>query len=75
GGASEPTAKVAKQARELGFKGGFIIMDQAKLDEMKRVTGSYDMLEGSIGVMPLVESDQPAVPEFVKNYRAKFNED
>lgn len=32
-------------------------------------------LEGSIGVMPLVESDQPAVPEFVKNYRAKFNED
>ncbi|NNU84576.1 ethanolamine utilization protein EutJ [Geobacillus sp. BMUD] len=75
GGASEPTAKVAKQARELGFKGGFIIMDQAKLDEMKRVTGSYDMLEGSIGVMPLIESDEPAVPEFVKNYRAKFNED
>ncbi|MGZ0085671.1 ABC transporter substrate-binding protein [Caldibacillus thermoamylovorans] len=75
GGASEPTAKVAKQARELGFKGGFIIMDQAKLDEMKRVTGSYDLLEGSIGVMPLIESDEPAVPEFVKNYRAKFNED
>ncbi|QNU25033.1 ABC transporter substrate-binding protein [Geobacillus zalihae] len=75
GGPSEPTAKVAKQARELGFKGGFIVMDQAKLDEMKRVVGSYEMLEGAIGVMPLVESDQPAVPEFVKNYRAKFNED
>jgi branched-chain amino acid transport system substrate-binding protein len=73
GGASEPTAKVAKQARELGFKGGFIIMDQAKLDEMKAVTGSYDVLEGSIGVLPLVNSDSPAIPEFVKNYRAKYN--
>jgi branched-chain amino acid transport system substrate-binding protein len=75
GGPSEPTAKVAKQARELGFKGGFIVMDQAKLDEMKRVTGSYEMLEGAIGVMPLVESDSPGIPTFVKNYRTKFNED
>jgi branched-chain amino acid transport system substrate-binding protein len=75
GGASEPTAKVAKQARELGFKGGFIIMDQAKLDEMKKVTGSYDVLEGSIGVMSLIHSDAPAVPKFVENYRAKYNED
>ncbi len=75
GGASEPTAKVAKQARELGFKGGFVIMDQAKLDEMKKVTGTYDVLNGSIGVMPLVDSDAPAVPEFVKKYREKYKED
>lgn len=75
GGPSEPTAKVAKQARELGFKGGFVIMDQAKLDEMKKVTGSYDLLNGSIGVMPLVDSDFPAIPQFVKNYKAKYKED
>jgi branched-chain amino acid transport system substrate-binding protein len=75
GGASEPTAKVAKQARELGFKGGFIVMDQAKFDEMKKVTGSYDLLNGSIGVLPLVDSDSPAIPDFVKNYKAKYNED
>ncbi|MDZ5472668.1 ABC transporter substrate-binding protein [Bacillus sp. 31A1R] len=75
GGASEPTAKVAKQARELGFKGGFIVMDQAKFDEMKRVTGSYELLNGSIGVMPLVNSDSPAIPDFVKNYNAKYKED
>ena len=75
GGPSEPTAKVAKQARELGFKGGFIVMDQAKFDEMKKVTGSYDVLNGAIGVMPLVNSDSPGIPEFVKNYQAKHNED
>ncbi|MGJ7909813.1 ABC transporter substrate-binding protein [Neobacillus sp. LXY-1] len=76
GGASEPTAKVAKQARELGFKGGFIVMDQAKFDEMKKVTGSYDLLNGSIGVMPLVESkNSPAIPDFAKKYKEKYGED
>ncbi|MBV7504620.1 ABC transporter substrate-binding protein [Bacillus sp. sid0103] len=74
GGASEPTAKVAKQARELGFKGGFIVMDQAKFDEMKAVTDSYDVLNGSIGVMPLVESNSPAIPEFAKKYKEKYGE-
>ncbi|MEH7438381.1 ABC transporter substrate-binding protein [Neobacillus drentensis] len=74
GGASEPTAKVAKQARELGFKGGFIVMDQAKFDEMKKVTGSYDLLNGSIGVMPLIESKSPAIPDFAKKYQEKYGE-
>jgi branched-chain amino acid transport system substrate-binding protein len=74
GGASEPTAKVAKQARELGFKGGFIVMDQAKFDEMKAVTGTYDLLNGSIGVMPLQHSSEAAIPDFVKKYEAKYGE-
>jgi branched-chain amino acid transport system substrate-binding protein len=39
GGASEPTGLVVKQARELGFKGGFIVIDQAKMDEMAKVIG------------------------------------
>ncbi|WP_394139340.1 ABC transporter substrate-binding protein [Cytobacillus oceanisediminis] len=75
GGPSEPTAKVAKQARELGFKGGFIVMDQAKFDEMKKVTDTYDVLNGAVGVMPLVNSDSPGVPNFVKNYNEKYNVD
>ncbi|WP_027013780.1 ABC transporter substrate-binding protein [Comamonas composti] len=69
GGASEPTALVVKQARELGFKGGFIIMDQAKLDEMARVLGGdYKMLEGAIGVMPVSEDPLPESQEFIKRF-------
>ncbi|WP_151637851.1 ABC transporter substrate-binding protein [Noviherbaspirillum aerium] len=69
GGASEPTALVAKQARELGFKGGFIVIDQAKMDEMAKVIGGYQPLEGAIGVLPLVEDTRPDAKSFVERYR------
>lgn len=76
GGPSEPTAKLAKQARELGFKGGFIVMDQAKLDEMKAVTdNSYEMLEGAIGTIPLVDAGYPGTDQFVEKYREKYGND
>lgn len=69
GGASEPTALVAKQARELGFKGGFIVMDQAKLDEMAKVMGGYGPLEGAIGVMPLTGDARPEPSAFTARFR------
>jgi branched-chain amino acid transport system substrate-binding protein len=69
GGASEPSALVAKQARELGFKGGFIVMDQAKLDEMAKVVGGYGPLEGAIGVMPLTGDTRPEPTAFTARFR------
>jgi branched-chain amino acid transport system substrate-binding protein len=72
GGASEPTGLVAKQARELGFKGGFIIMDQAKLNEMKPIVGGYGALEGAIGVLPVVEDNQPAIKAFVERWNKVY---
>ncbi|MBX3610593.1 MAG: ABC transporter substrate-binding protein [Hydrogenophaga sp.] len=66
GGASEPTALVVKQARELGFKGGFIIIDQAKMDQMKPILGgNYAMLEGAIGVLPLIDDGTAGAKAFV----------
>ena len=75
GGASEPTGLVVKQARELGFKGGFAIIDQAKMDEMARVTGGLQMLEGSIGTLPLTAVERPGAKAFVAAYRASYGAD
>lgn len=69
GGASEPTGLVMQQARQLGFPGGFIVMDQAKLDEIAAVTGGYDLLEGAIGVVPLSEYEGEAAKAFVERYQ------
>ena len=75
GGASEPTALVARQARELGFKGGFMVMDQAKLDEMAAVLGGYDMLEGAVGVLPTVFDTRPGPASFVARFKKAYGRD
>jgi len=75
GGASEPTGLVAKQARELGFQGGFIVMDQAKLDEMGKAIGGVDQLEGAIGVLPLTSDDRDTSVAFVKRYHQTHADD
>ena len=69
GGASEPTGLVVKQARELGFKGGFVIIDQAKMDEVSKVSGGYASLEGAIGVLPMVDDSTPDAKAFVERFR------
>jgi branched-chain amino acid transport system substrate-binding protein len=75
GGASEPTALVVKQARELGFQGGFAVMDQAKLDEMATVLGGYQPLEGAIGTLPLMTDKRPGPVEFVAKFKKIYNKD
>jgi branched-chain amino acid transport system substrate-binding protein len=69
GGPSEPTALVVKQARELGFKGGFAILDQARIDEMARIVGGYGPMEGAIGVLPIQEIKTPGVSGFSERFQ------
>lgn len=71
GGPSEPTALVVKQARELGFKGGFAFLDQARMDEMAKILGGYGLLEGSIGVLPFVDVGTPAASAFVERFQKR----
>ncbi|CAM2160524.1 MULTISPECIES: ABC transporter substrate-binding protein [Burkholderiaceae] len=68
GGPSEPTGLIIRQARELGFKGGFAVMDQAKLDEVAKIAGGYGALEGSIGVMPIGDDPSPDAKSFVARF-------
>ncbi|PWC44766.1 ABC transporter substrate-binding protein [Azospirillum sp. TSO22-1] len=75
GGASEPTSLVIRQARELGFQGGFAVMDQAKMDEMARAVDGFALLEGAIGVMPLVHDLRSGAETFVAKYRKLYNKD
>ncbi|THF83571.1 ethanolamine utilization protein EutJ [Deinococcus sp. KSM4-11] len=70
GGPSQPTALVVKAAREQGFKGGFIVMDQAKFEQMDQVVPrSY--LDGSVGVLPVKEfaGTQLFVAQYQKLYK------
>ena len=73
-GASEPAALIVKQGRELGFKGRFILADQAKMEEMAKIV-SMDKLEGTIGLTPLYDRPVKDAPAFVKAYKKRFGEE
>lgn len=73
GGASEPTGLVVRQARELGFKGGFILMDQAKMDEVAKVSGGIKSLEGSVGVVPLDKYENEGAKLFLEKWQQEHN--
>jgi len=71
GGPSQPTALVIKAAREQGFKGGFIIMDQAKFEEMDTIV-PVNQMEGAVGVLPLRDFRGTAAQKFVKTYQTLY---
>ncbi len=71
GGPSQPTALVVKAARQQGYKGGFIVMDQAKFEEMDDVV-PVSQLEGAVGVYPLIQYPGPGREGFVQRYEQKF---
>jgi branched-chain amino acid transport system substrate-binding protein len=74
GGPSQATALVIKAAREQGFAGGFVVMDQAKFEEMNKLV-PMTMLENSVGVMPMIHHPDFRAARFVEKYRTKKGED
>lgn len=74
GGPSQPTALVVEEAREQGFEGGFIVMDQAKFEEMEGFT-DFENMEGSAGVQPVVESESPGLEDFAERYEQEITDE
>ncbi|ERN54748.1 ABC transporter substrate-binding protein [Alkalihalophilus marmarensis] len=72
GGPSEPTALLMKAARDLGFEGGFMVMDQAKFEEMDGVLGNFDDIEGAIGMLPIISSDAPGAESFIASFESEL---
>ncbi|NGQ95796.1 ABC transporter substrate-binding protein [Brevibacillus sp. SYP-B805] len=75
GGASQPTALVIKAARDQGFHGGFIVMDQAKVEEMEPILKDLKLLEGVIGVNPAYLYPTEGTKKFVDSYKKRFGAD
>ncbi|MEN6509783.1 MAG: ABC transporter substrate-binding protein [Smithella sp.] len=75
GGPSAPTVLVIEQARAMGFKGGFVVIDQAKPDYIAKVIKNMNMLEGMISTGALKDLPLPAVPAFAAKYKAAYKRD
>ncbi|MFO7569878.1 MAG: ABC transporter substrate-binding protein [Smithellaceae bacterium] len=72
GGPSATTVLVIEQARSLGFKGGFVVIDQAKPDYIAKVIKDMNQLEGMISTGDLKRLPLPAVPAFSAKYSATY---
>ena len=72
GGPSASTALVIEQARGLGYKGGFILIDQAKMDYIANILKSTKLMYNTIGTAPVVQSPTAAAPALEKRYRDTY---
>lgn len=74
GGPSEPTGLVIEQARNLGFKGGFIMVDQAKMDYIADVVfkGSLKLMNNVIGIARVLDVPSPVVKIFDQRYTKTY---
>ncbi len=72
GGPSASTALVIEQARGLGYKGGFILIDQAKMDYIANILKGTELMNGTIGVAAVAQIPLAAMPAFDKKYTETY---
>jgi branched-chain amino acid transport system substrate-binding protein len=72
GGPTATTTLIIEQARAKGYEGGFILIDQAKLDAIHPAMRKPLLLEGSIGLAMFKDVEYPVKAAFAENYKATF---
>ncbi len=75
GGPSATTALVIEQARNLGFKGGFVMVDQAKINYIAEVgfSGDLNKVNNVMGVCrPLDTAPKELMAPFVERYKRDY---
>jgi len=75
GGPSATTALLIEQARNMGFKGGLILIDQAKPDYIAKMLKNMKFLEGMISSVSIGDVPLPAMPGFKEKYIAAYKRD
>ncbi|GAA1248128.1 ABC transporter substrate-binding protein [Prauserella halophila] len=74
GGPSQPTAVIIEEARRQGYDGSFLLMDQAKFEEMEEFTDPEN-LNDAIGVKPVRAYDDPGTDDILDLYAEKVTEE
>ena len=72
GGPSATTALVIAQAREMGYKGGFLIAEQAKLDSIAQLLDGTKLMENVIGTASVLSLPVPKTASFDRKYREAY---
>ena len=72
GGPSATSALMVEQARNLGYKGGFCFIDQAKVDQMSGFLKSYKLLHDSIAVGTVQDLPSACTKWFEKYFKEHY---
>lgn len=72
GGPTATTALAIAQARQMGFTGGFLVVDQAKLDGIAQMLDGTKLMENAIGTASANSVPAPASAAFDSKLKATY---
>jgi branched-chain amino acid transport system substrate-binding protein len=72
GGPSATTALMVEQTRIQGYKGGFVFVDQAQIDQMANILKGYKLLYNSNAVGTVQDLPSAITPWFKKTFKANY---